>query len=151
VFFPGAPGAPKPKAEPARLGELDAERKPRILIIEDNETNVDVARLFLQNEYDVEAAFDGESGVRMASEKMYDLILLDINLGEGIDGIETARRIRALDRYDKAPIIALTGYAMAGDREEIFDKGRINDYLAKPFKREDLLQIVEMGLHSGTN
>ena len=151
VRFPGVAGAPKPKATEAGPQKSEIERKPRILIIEDNETNVDVARLFLQHDYDVEAAFDGESGVRMASEKRYDLILLDINLGEGIDGIETARRIRALGRYDKAPIIALTGYAMAGDREEIFDRGRINDYLAKPYKREDLLQIVEMGLHSGPN
>lgn len=108
------------------------------LVIEDNKDNVKLVTYALKRAgYAVRAAGTGEEGLRMAAERP-DFILMDINL-PGMDGIETTKRIRASESAGSVPIIAVTSYAMTGDRERILAAG-CNGYIEKPI---DPLTIIE--------
>jgi CheY-like chemotaxis protein len=78
----------------------------------------------------------------MAEKKKYDIVLMDINLGPGIDGLETMDRIREIDGYFNIPVVAVTGYTMAADRKKIMNRG-CDYFLGKPFTREDLELILD--------
>jgi len=103
-----------------------------VLVVEDNPDNQQIISYALQRAgYKVIAAETGEKGVELAIANHPGLILMDINL-PGIDGIEATRRIRASDADGSVPIVAITSYAMRGDREKIMAAG-CNGYFEKPF------------------
>jgi PAS domain S-box-containing protein len=114
---------------------------PEILLVEDNEMNKDVVILYLKNICHVDYAKDGKTAVQMASQKKYPIVLMDINLGNGIGGIEAIKRIKEIERYKDVSFVALTGYAMHGDKEKLLEEG-CTHYLAKPFLKEDLINLV---------
>jgi|GEM_PF-762084 PAS domain S-box-containing protein len=120
-------------------------KRPSILLVEDNAINQDVATIFLKDLYDIEQTEDGISAIKMASLKTYDAILMDINLGPGITGVEAAGKIKTLPGYKKVPIIAITGYAMTGDKERLIEQG-MTYYLPKPFDREQIINILKEAL-----
>jgi two-component system, cell cycle response regulator DivK len=102
-----------------------------ILIVEDNEKNLKLARDVLKfHGFRTIEAPDGETGVRLAGEQLPQLILMDIQL-PGIDGIETLRRIRADDATKGIPAVALTASVMSGDRER-FDQAGFDGFISKP-------------------
>ena len=106
-----------------------------ILLIEDNEQNRYLTTFLLNKSgHSVESAIDGPSGIAMALERQFDLILLDIQL-PGMDGYEVARTLRATDATRAVPIVAVTSYAMVGDRESILEAG-CDGYLEKPIDPE---------------
>ena len=110
-----------------------------VLIIEDNKDNLKIVTYALQRAgYTVIAAESGEEGYTLALEKRPFFILMDINL-PGLDGLETTRRIRSSEIDGNIPIIAITSYAMTGDRERILDAG-CNGYFEKPI---DPITIVD--------
>lgn len=89
-----------------------------VLVVEDNMDNLQIITYSLQHAgYDVIAAETGEEGVELAIASRPFFIVMDINL-PGIDGIEATRRIRASEVDGSIPIIAITSYAMKGDREK---------------------------------
>ena len=90
----------------------------------------------------VTEAENGITWISIASQKLFDLILMDINLGFGIDGIETMNRIRKIQGYTTVPIIALTAYAMPGDRKTFLEKG-FDEYINKPFLMHELLALTK--------
>jgi len=103
----------------------------RILIIEDNEANLYLTSFILKKSgHEVLEARTGEEGVAVALNEKPDLILMDIQL-PGIDGLEATRRIRESVSYDAIPVVALTSYAMTGDREKALEAG-CNGYIEKP-------------------
>jgi CheY-like chemotaxis protein len=103
----------------------------QVLVIEDNRDNLLLLTMTLEQAgYTVIAAESGEEGVEAAIRERPDFILLDINL-PGIDGLETARRIRSSKADGNIPIIAVTSHAMLGDREKIMAAG-CNGYFEKP-------------------
>jgi len=119
----------------------------KILLIEDNEMNRDMlARRLRRKDFEVALAVDGESGLDMAALERPDLILLDLSL-PGIDGWETARRLKAAGTA-AIPIIALTAHAMAGDREKALAAG-CNDYDTKPVELPRLLEKIQKLLPPG--
>jgi len=85
------------------------------------------------------------TAVQMASRKKYDVVLMDINLGSGPDGIQTARAIREIEGYNSVPIIAVTGYTLPGDRERLISEG-LTMYLPKPFERAEIQDVVRRAL-----
>lgn len=110
-----------------------------VLVVEDNKDNLEIITYSLQRAgYQVIAAETGEEGVELAIARRPSLIIMDINL-PGIDGIEATRRIRASEIDGSIPIVAITSYAMRGDRENIMAAG-CNGYFEKPF---DPITIVE--------
>ena len=111
----------------------------RVLVVEDNMNNMRLIIKLLENDgYETIKAITGEEGVKLAIEEKPDLILMDINL-PGIDGLEATRRIRASENDGKVPIIAITSYAMAGDREKYLEHG-FTGYIEKPI---DPFTIIE--------
>ncbi|MEW6196958.1 MAG: PAS domain S-box protein [Bacteroidota bacterium] len=115
--------------------------KVSILVVEDNFSNRSLMKRILKNYELVAEAEDGISGISLATQRKFDLVLMDINLGSGIDGIETMHRIRKIPGYFNTPIIAVTAYAMGGDKERFKSEG-FDAYLAKPFPRESLIEVV---------
>jgi len=113
-------------------------KKVRILVIEDNEDNIYLIKSFLKK-YEIIEASSGEEGVDLALKEKPDLILMDIQL-LGIDGLETTRRIRKSDK--KTSIIALTSYAMAGDKQKALKAG-CTGYIEKPINPDTFLADVE--------
>jgi two-component system cell cycle response regulator DivK len=122
---------------------------PKILLVEDNETNRDMlSRRLERRGYRVAIALDGEQGVSMAGSEAPDLILMDMSLPV-LDGWEAARRLKAAPETRSIPIIALTAHAMVGDREKAIESG-CDDYDTKPVEFQRLLEKIETILGKGT-
>ena len=115
---------------------------PKILLVEDNDFNRDMlSRRLTRRGYEIVDAADGEQAVRLASEIIPELILMDINL-PGMDGWEATKRIKANPGTASIPIIALTAHAMTGDREKTIGAG-CDEYETKPVNFEGLLSKME--------
>ncbi len=111
----------------------------KVLVVEDNWDNLRlIAYALRRNGYEVVSAGTGEEGVALAFRERPVFILMDINL-PGIDGLEATARIRTTEANSKIPIIAITSYAMAGDRHRILAAG-CTGYLEKPI---DPLTVID--------
>lgn len=111
----------------------------RILIVEDEKKIAGFIKRGLKEEnYAVDAAFDGPEGLRLAEENPYDLAILDVML-PGMDGVTLTSRLRA--KGFAAPIMMLTAKDLVGDKVKGLDAGA-NDYLTKPFAFEELLARI---------
>ena len=116
-------------------------RGARILLVEDNANNREVALDFLAAApVHVDVAVHGGEAVEMVQTKDYDLVLMDIQMRE-VDGLTATRRIRAIERLRALPIVAMTAHAMAGDRERSLAAG-MNDHLAKPVDPDQLFRTL---------
>lgn len=116
--------------------------KRTVLLIEDNEQNRYLATFLLeQNGYQVESASDGLKGIEMAQIRKPDIILLDIQLPT-MDGYAVAGALRKIDDLKAIPIIAVTSYAMVGDREKSLAAG-CTGYLEKPINPETFVGEIE--------
>ncbi len=114
----------------------------KILVVEDNEKNMYLMNFILGKKgYEVIQAATGEKGVELAASEAPDLVLMDIAL-PGIDGYETTRRIRQLAGREQVPIVAITSYALAGDREKGLAAG-CNGYVEKPIDPAAFLPEIE--------
>ena len=112
-----------------------------ILIIEDNEQNLYLETFILEKyNHVVTAALDGGQGIKLAEETRPDLILLDIQLPV-MDGYAVAAELRRKPALMRTPIVAVTSYAMAGDRENILAAG-CNGYIEKPINPDTFLAEV---------
>gem|GEM_PF-1752612 len=94
-----------------------------ILIVEDSRINSDVIALYLRRICTVDSAKNGEIAIKMAKEKNYSMVILDINLGEGLSGVETMKKIRSFSGYELIPFIAVTGYTLNSDKKTILEEG----------------------------
>ena len=116
--------------------------KRKILVIEDNEQNLYLVRFILErSNYEVFAAMDGRTGIEKASVLKPDLILLDIQLPV-MDGYAVARSLRENPDLGETPIIAVTSYAMPGDREKTIAAG-CTGYIEKPIDPETFVARME--------
>ncbi len=114
----------------------------RILVVEDNETNMYLIRFMLEKSgYEVIEAREGAAGVELAAKEKPDLIIMDIQLPD-INGLEATKRIRASEADGDIPIIALTSFAMAGDRERALAAG-CTGYIEKPINPETFMTEIE--------
>jgi CheY-like chemotaxis protein len=112
-----------------------------ILIIEDNEQNLYLETFILEKHgHVVTAARDGAQGIKMAEETRPALILLDIQLPD-MDGYAVAAELRRNSALTRTPIVAVTSYAMAGDRERILAAG-CNGYIEKPINPDSFVSEV---------
>ncbi|QKZ03871.1 response regulator [Pseudomonas eucalypticola] len=133
-----------PLREP-RLGEEAHGVGKRVLLVEDNPVNQTVIEAMLRSLGCVVCVVgDGAQAIHEVGQQPFDAVLMDCRLPI-VDGYEATRRIRQLPEHAQLPIIALTANALLGDREACLSAG-MNDYLAKPFKRTDLKQILQRWL-----
>ncbi|MBT8357785.1 MAG: response regulator [Deltaproteobacteria bacterium] len=112
-----------------------------VLVVEDNEMNMKLARSLLQiGKYSVLEAVDAEAGIQLAREYHPDLILMDIQL-PGMDGLAATREIKNDPAVKDISIVALTSYAMQGDEEKARDAGCAG-YISKPIDTRSFLETV---------
>lgn len=114
---------------------------PKLLVVDNDESSRDIIKLYLKDMCETDFAESGEKAFRIINEKRFDIILMDINLGKGMSGVETTKEIRKIESYKNIPIVAITGFAMRGDREEFIQAG-CTHYLSKPFSRAKLFKIL---------
>ncbi|MFA7421900.1 MAG: ATP-binding protein [Melioribacteraceae bacterium] len=115
---------------------------PSILIVEDNEINSMLTKTFLRNKYTVDVTDNAAHALELIEKNDYTVILLDINLGSGMNGVDLLNEIRNNYHYTDTPIIAMTGYAFNADKEDFLSNGFTN-YIAKPFSKQQLLSLME--------
>jgi two-component system cell cycle response regulator DivK len=116
--------------------------KPRVLVIEDNEQNLYLVTFILEKHgCEVHAARDGHDGVSAAAAIRPDIILLDIQL-PGMDGYEVARQLSQNRDLAAVPIVAVTSYAMAGDREKALAAGCAG-YIEKPINPNAFIEQIK--------
>jgi two-component system sensor histidine kinase/response regulator len=113
----------------------------RVLVVEDNAINREVAREMLSLAgLDVTEAHNGLDALRILDEKTFDLVMMDVQMPE-LDGIETVRAIRSIDHLRTLPVIAITAHAMLGDRERFIEAG-MSDYVSKPIDETQLMKVL---------
>jgi two-component system, cell cycle response regulator DivK len=122
-------------------GEPPSSPPKKVLIVEDNALNLKLLHDVLEyHGYLILTTGRGEEAVDLARQYRPDLILMDIQLPD-ITGIEAARRLKADEQTRTIPIIAVTAFAMSGDRAKILESG-CDDYVSKPFNVAEFLELV---------
>ena len=144
----------KPTANYAGIADVDKqensydENMHDILLVEDDLSNAGVVKYLLQGVCNLDMVTSGEEALDKVTQKQYSVILMDIDLGRGISGIETTKRIRKIIGYKDLPIIAVTALAMQGQKE-MFLEGGCSHYISKPFDAKTLLNLVKDLLPTG--
>lgn len=114
----------------------------KVLIVEDDKVNMKLILEILNSlDFMTRTADNGIEAITMVDKDRYDLILMDIGL-PGIDGVETTRRIKDKPGYNKTPVIALTAFAMKGDRKKFLDAG-FDHYISKPINVTDFINLMK--------
>lgn len=117
----------------------------KVLVIEDNDDNYYMLQFMLEGHGDqIVRAKDGIDGVKRARSEQPDLILMDIQLPL-LNGYEATKQIKASQELSHIPIIAITSYAMLGDRDKAIEAG-CDDYIEKPIEPETILSRIEQYL-----
>jgi two-component system, cell cycle response regulator DivK len=120
-----------------------------VLIIEDNEKNLKLVRDILQVKgYSTLEAMTAEDGIRVATERVPDLVLMDIQL-PGMNGIDALRVLRSNAATAKIPVIAVTASVMQQDRKLITDAG-FDAYVGKPINLKEFVEAVRVALERNT-
>lgn len=118
----------------------------KILIVEDNDINAKLLDIMLkQLEFDVETALapDAKTALDMSAKEQYDIVLMDINLGDGLmDGTEVMKILKQEEKYKETPIYAITCYSLPGDKERFLDQG-FDRYFSKPVAQAPLLNSIK--------
>ncbi len=124
-----------------------------ILVVEDNPDNMYVMdRILTHRGYTVDQATTGDAALTMIAQTSFDLVLMDMQM-PGLDGYTAVRAMREMPAGKEVPVIAVTANSMPRDRERSLGAG-CTDYVAKPIRTNDLLQLIERylgGAHVGAN
>ncbi len=121
--------------------KISVNKRPAVLVVEDDKENQLFFMAILKKDFDVEMAFDAAKAFKLLKSRSFDLILMDISLKPGINGLELTKVIR--NENSNIPIIAVTGYAFSEDRGKAQDAG-CNEFLAKPFNRSQLMEKIRL-------
>ena len=134
--------------EPALLGAAlhqgnlpGKSDQPAVLVVEDNRLNSELVRLFLKEFCCMDFARTGEEAICMAHLKNYDAIIMDINLGPGMNGLQATQVIRTLKGFEQTPVVAVTGYAMDSEKEQILQAG-CSHFVSKPIEKNSFTDLV---------
>jgi len=111
-------------------------------MVEDDESSKDVTKVFLNGICNLTFAKSGEEALSAVEKEKFDAILMDINLGTGMSGTEAAGKIKQFDEYKDTPIVAITAFAMQGDRDEFLNAG-CTHYISKPFNRISIIRLMK--------
>lgn len=132
----------KPEATAPEAPAPESEKKPLILLVEDDLSSQKLLSFYLKRYYDSCVAVSVEKAKQMLKSEPVELILLDLSLIGVEDGLDLTRYLRKTKRWKEIPIIATTAHVFETDREKCFAAG-CNDYLAKPIKQMDLLEKIK--------
>ena len=127
--------------------EPRGDGKPTILVVEDNDDTRMLLERILRSTYDVTAVGDARSALLAMNQQRFTGLVLDINLGGKETGADVLRIARSLPHYDGVFAIALTAYALPGDRERLLESG-FSAYISKPFTRQSLMETLAAGVEA---
>jgi signal transduction histidine kinase/CheY-like chemotaxis protein len=131
----------------AGIEAVNGHRHNRVLLIEDNASSRELAKLVLTGKgFDVDVALDGDEGLHKARSKPYDLVLMDIEL-PGMDGLTVTRMLRSDPKTSAIPIVALTANAMKGNEQEALAAG-CSGYISKPIEVANFVQRISTYLEA---
>lgn len=151
ILLPVSPALSDTLEEPLSTAVVSHQkiRINRILVVEDNSINAKLLKEYLSIcektlncSYEIDYAVTGEGAIQMTAAKHYDIILMDINLLPGMDGLTATQHIRKVAGYAETPIVAVTGYVMPEDKDKLLDGG-CSHYLGKPFDKDDIIRIMQ--------
>ena len=125
--------------------ENNNSSKQKLLFVEDDKVTIDVVKRLLKDKYEVDSAFNGEDALEKAIENDYDAFLIDIGLPGKMDGIKTTKELKKIKDNKDKPYIAITAYAMQGDKEIFLSEG-LTHYISKPFDFKNFSEIIETAL-----
>ncbi len=125
---------------------MKSEHKPRILTVEDNDHTRRLVTYWLRDAFDVQMANNPQEAMRLAANQVFDLMMLDINLGRGHNGVDLLHELREKPEHRRTPAIAFTAYAMPNDREHLLEQG-FDHYISKPFNKRELLEAISVALN----
>lgn len=115
----------------------------KVLVVDDTPSNLHLALEILNGEgFVAHGVEDGAEAIKKTEKEIYDLILMDMKL-PNMDGIEVTRAIKKNHAHKDVPVIALTAYAMTGDKERILNAGCFTDYMSKPFDMSEFIKRME--------
>jgi len=114
---------------------------PNILVVDDDRNVYSLIATYLKSYVKLEYADNAIDALLLVKKEKFDLIFMDINLKKGIDGKSAAAEIRNIKGNEKIPIVAITAYAMIGDKEEFISAG-CSHYLSKPFRKNEIIALV---------
>lgn len=97
--------------------------------------------VYIKDYCNIYSALDGKAAIEMTRQRKFDAILMDINLGPGMDGVQVMLEIRKRAEMRDIPIVAVTGYASIGDSDKLLAIG-FSDYLLKPYDRETVAELM---------
>ncbi|MGB0848481.1 MAG: response regulator, partial [Thiolinea sp.] len=121
----------------------------RVLLVDDDSLNRFVGqKLLVVKGADARLAKNGSEAIHQLQEQPFDIVLMDLSL-PGMDGYETTRQIRADDKISDCPIIALTAHTLGNEQQQCFRSG-MNDYLTKPYKTDELVNMILKHHHTAT-
>ncbi len=118
-----------------------ADERKSVLVVEDDEQSQKYMSILLSKEFDVSLAATSEQVWDILMNQHIDLILMDLSLRNGDDGLQITRRIRVSARDPRVPIIALTAHAFPEDRKRSLEAG-CDDYVSKPFQWSQLRAMM---------
>lgn len=113
----------------------------KILGVDDDDASLELLSLFLRGVADIDLERTGKGAIEKALKTKYDIIFMDINLGTDITGLDAVKHIRTIEGYEKTPVVAITAFAMKGDREKFLSSG-CTHYIAKPFSRKEFFELL---------
>lgn len=114
----------------------------KVLVVDDDPLSIEyVVEMLTTCGFMAETAVNGEEAVKKAQIEVYDLIIMDIEL-PGMDGVAATKIIKRKPGYEKKPVIALTAFAMKGDRERFLAEG-FNEYFSKPVNVAEFMEVLK--------
>jgi len=142
------PDLPEGCAMPAEAEAIDAHRvlpqslsQCRVLLVDDDTIGCKMVSYMLNRDLHIDTVNHGREGLAKIQSQGYDLLLLDINLQDSYSGLDMIKDLRSNPQTRDLPVIAITAYAMFGDREHFLESG-FTDYISKPLTQDILLQKV---------
>ncbi len=136
---------PEISVETVAVEIQDSSVLKNVLFVDDDNTSRKLVGILLRGICNYESVSSGEEAILKTKENKYDLILMDINLGRGLTGIETIREIKKNPEYSDVPFIAVTAFAMKGDSDEFLSNG-CDYYISKPFDKNKFIMTVKQAL-----
>ncbi|MCK9426494.1 MAG: response regulator [Ignavibacteriaceae bacterium] len=129
------------QSAPGGEEKISLQELPLLLYVEDENISQRVVEKFLQGIIKLESAKTGQEALELANKTLYEGFLMDIHLC-GMDGKQVTEELRKLPQYVATTIIAVTAFAMQGDKEKFIEAG-FTDYISKPFSRDELVTLIK--------
>lgn len=119
-----------------------SENRKKVLVVDDDDATRFLIKKCIRHLCEIDIASSADQAINMAKNDRYEIILMDINLRKGKDGVQALQEIRTIESYENVPIVSITAYARESDKTEFLNSG-FTHYLSKPFSRDEIVKLIE--------